>query len=161
MRPPAHLALAFLLALGLASNASAVNFPQDGHVDVFASLAVSETQDLLFGVVTDSDGTVTLDTNDAIADDPDEIHAGGTVRSGDYDITGEADQTVAVALTGSTTSGLTIGKFSTNQADLNNIRLDAGGAAVLTLGAELTVDSATVTTGEAQPLNFTIAVTYN
>ena len=161
MRPPAYLALAYLLAFGLASDASAVNFPHDGHVDVFTSLAVSETQDLLFGVVTDSNGTVTLDTNDAIADDPDGIHAGGTVRSGDYDITGEADQTVAVALTGSTTAGLTIGQFSTNQGDLNNVRLDAGGAAVLTIGADLTIEAATAATGEFQPLNFTIAVTYN
>ena len=161
MRPPAYLALGFLLALGLASNASAVSFPHDGHVDVFASLAVSESQDLLFGVVTDSDGTVTLDTNDAIAEDPEGIHAGGTVRSGDYDITGEADQTLAVTLTGSTTSGLTIGQFSTNQADLNNVRLDSGGATVLTIGANLTVDAATAATGEFQPLNFIIAVTYN
>lgn len=162
MRPPfPYLALTFLLALGVASNASAVNFPHDGHVDVFATLGVGETQDLLFGVVTDADGTVTLDINDAITADPSGIHAGGTVRSGDYDITGQANQTVAVSLTGSAAAGLTIATFTTNQADLNLVPLGVGGSVVLTIGADLAVDSATAAIGANQPLSFTVAVTYN
>jgi hypothetical protein len=156
-----YIALALCLALGISSTASAVNFAHDGHVDVFSALGVAETQDLLFGVVTDADGTVTLDTSDAITADPSGIHAGGVTASGDYDITGEANQTVTVVLTGSTTAGLTIGTFTTNQADLANVGLGAGGSVVLTMGADLTVNSAVATNGNNQPLNFTIAVTYN
>jgi hypothetical protein len=156
-----YIALALLLALGISSTASAVNFAHDGHVDVYTSLGVAETQDLLFGVVTDADGTVTLDTSDTITADPSGIHGGGVIASGDYDITGEANQTVTVVLTGSTTAGLTIGTFTTNQADLANVALGAGGSVVLTVGADLTVNSAVATTGSNQPLNYTIAVTYN
>ncbi len=161
MIPLRYLALALFLVTGMAPTAAAVNFPHDGHVNVFATLGVGETQDLLFGVVTDVDGTVTLDTSDTITADPNGIHAGGTVASGDYDITGEANQTVAVTLTGSTTNGLAIGTFTTNQADLATVPLGAGGSVVLTVGADLTVDSATATTGANQPLNYTIAVAYN
>ena len=116
---------------------------------------------MLFGVVTDSDGTVTLNTADTITADPNGIQVGGTVASGDYDISGEPNQTVAVALTGSTTNGLTIGNFTTNQADLNSVPLGAGGSIILTVGADLTIDSATAVAGTFQPLNYMIAVAYN
>ena len=155
------VAIACLLALGVAPAAGAVEFAHDGHVDVFAALGTAETQDMLFGVVTDSDGTVTLDTADTITADPNGIQVGGTVASGDYDISGEPNQTVAVALTGSTTNGLTIGNFTTNQADLNSVPLGAGGSIILTVGADLTIDSATAVAGTFQPLNYMIAVAYN
>jgi hypothetical protein len=159
--PLRYIALALFLALGISSTASAVNFPHNGHVDVFTSIGVAETQDLLFGVVTDADGTVTLDTSDAITADPSGIHAGGVVASGDFNLTGEINQTVAVVLTGSTTAGLTIGTFTSNQASLATVALGAGGSVVLTIGADLTVNSAVAVTGPFQPLNFTVAVTYN
>ncbi len=147
--------------MGIGSAAEAAEFPHDGHVDVFAALGAAETQDLLFGVVTDSDGTVTLDTSDSITADPNGIHVGGTVASGDYDITGEPNQTVAVAITGAAASGLEIGNFTTNHTDLNSVPIGPGGSVVLTVGADLTVDSATAVSGLFQPLNYTIAVTYN
>jgi hypothetical protein len=155
------VAIACLLALGIAPAAGAIDFAHDGHVDVFAALGTAETQDMLFGIVTDNDGTVTLDIADTITADPNGIQVGGTVASGDYDITGEPNQAVAVTVTGSTTSGLTIGNFTTNQADLNSVPLSAGGSIILTIGADLTVDSATAVTGIFQPLNYTIAVAYN
>ncbi len=162
MLPPLSIRLlAFCLCMGIGSAAEAVEFSQDGHVDVFAALGAAETQDLLFGVVTDSDGTVTVDTSDSITADPNGIHVGGTVASGDYNITGEPNQTLAVAITGSTTSGLAIGNFTTNQADLNSVPIRPAGSVVLTVGADLTIDSATAVAGIFQPLNYTIAVTYN
>ena len=155
------VAIACILALGLAPAARAIDFAHDGHVDVFAALGTAEAQDMLFGIVTDNDGTVTLDIADTITADPNGIQVGGTVTSGDYDISGEANQAVAVTLTGSTTNGLTIGNFTTNQADLNSVPLGAGGSIILTIGADLTVDSATAVAGIFQPLNYTIAVAYN
>ncbi len=161
MPPLRYVILTFFLAMGISPLAGAVDFAHDGHVDVFEALGVAETQDLLFGTVTDADGTVTLDINDTITADPAGIHVGGTVFSGDYNITGAANQTVTVVLTGTTTAGLTIGSFTTNQADLNNVNLGVGGSVVVTIGADLTVNSAVAVTGANQPLNFTIAVTYN
>ncbi|MEE9278857.1 MAG: DUF4402 domain-containing protein [Myxococcota bacterium] len=156
-----YFALGLLLAAGFSPSAAAVDFAHDGHVDVYAALGTAETQDLLFGIVTDADGTVTLDTADTITADPDGIHVGGTVASGDYALSGEPNQTLSVAITGSTTNGMTIGNFTTNQADLNSVPLGAGGSAILTVGADLTVDAATASVGTFQPLNYTIAVTYN
>ncbi len=153
--------LIFCLLLGIGAPAEAIDFAHDGHVDVFPAIGVAETQDMLFGVVTDSDGTVTLDASDSITADPNGIHAGGTVTSGDYDIRGEPNQTLGIAITGSTTSGLAVGNFTTNQADLNSVPIGAGGSVILTVGADLTVDSATAVPGIFQPLNYTIAVTYN
>ena len=149
------------LLLGISSSAGAIDFAHNGHVDVFPAIGTAETQDMLFGVVTDTDGTVTLDISDSITADPNGIHVGGTVASGDYDITGEPNQTLGIAITGSTTSGLAIGNFTTNQADLNSIPIGPAGSVVLTVGADLTVDSATAVAGIFQPLNYTIAVTYN
>ena len=156
-----RLALAFWITLGLSAVAGAVDFAHDGKVDILTALAVAETTELDFGTVADNDGTVTLDTSDTISSDPSGIHAGGTVASGDYTITGEPSTTVTVVLTGSTASGLTIGNFTSNQADLNNVALGGGGSVVLTLGADLTVVAATAAPGADQALNFTIAVTYN
>ncbi len=147
--------------MGIGSAAEAVEFSHDGHVDVYAALGAAETQDLLFGVVTDSDGTVTLDTSDSITADPNGIHVGGTVASGDYDLTGEPNQTLAIAITGSATGGLEIGNFTTNHTDLSSVPIGPAGSVVLTVGADLTVDSANAVTGIFQPLNYTIAVTYN
>ena len=155
-----YIALAFLLALGAASSASAVDFNHDGVIDIFAALAVAETIELDFGTAQDLDGTITLDINDTITADPGLIHAGGTVTSGVYTISGQASQTVAVSFTGSTANGLTIGTFTTDQADLNNVSLGAGSVAV-TIGADLTVVSATATTGADQLLAFTLSITYN
>lgn len=156
-----YIALAFLLALGAASSASAVDFNHDGVIDIFAALAVAETIELDFGTAQDLDGTITLDINDAITADPGLIHAGGTVTSGVYTISGQASQTVAVSFTGSAANGLTIGTFTTDQADLNNVSLGVGGSVAVTIGADLTVVSATATTGADQLLAFTLSITYN
>ncbi len=147
--------------MGIGSAVEAAEFPHDGHVDVYAALGAAELQDLLFGVVTDSDGTVTLDTSDSITADPNGIHVGGAVASGDYDLSGEPNQTLGIAITGSAAGGLAIGNFTTNQTDLSSVPIGPAGSVVLTVGADLTVDSATAVTGLFQPLNYTIAVTYN
>lgn len=154
-------ALAFLLAMGVASTASATDFNHDGVVDVYAALAVAETTELDFGIVQDLDGTVTLDVNDAITSDANSIHVGGTVLSGVYTVTGQINQSVAVSFTGSTASGLTIGTFTHDQGDINNVGLGAGGSAAVTIGADLTVNAAAAGTGTNQLLAFTVTVTYN
>ncbi len=153
--------LVFCMLVGISARAGATDFAHNGHVDVFSALGAAETQDLLFGVVMDSDGTVTLDTSDSITADPNGIHVGGTVASGDYDITGEPNQTIGIAITGTAISGLAIGNFTTNHTDLSSVPIGAAGSVVLTVGADLTVDSATAVTGIFQPLSYTIAVIYN
>lgn len=156
------LAAAVLLAAASVSPvATAADFNQDGVVDVYTALAVTETTELDFGTVSDNDGTVTLDTSDTISSDPNGIHAGGTVATGDYTITGEANQSVAVVLTGSTANGLTLGNFTTDQADLNNVSLGGGGSVVLAIGGDLTVNAASASPGTDQALNFTLGITYN
>ena len=99
--------------------------------------------------------------NDAITSDANGIHVGGTVASGVYTVTGEPNQTVAVSFAGSAANGLTIGTFTHDQADINNVGLGGGGSAAITLGADLTVDAATANTGTNQLLAFTVTVTYN
>ena len=156
-----YIAVAFCLAAGLTSSAGATDFAHDGVIDIFAALGVAETTELDFGAAEDADGTITLDISNTITADPAGIHQGGTVASGGYTISGEPSQVVAVVLTGSTASGLTIGTFTTDQADLNNVPLGVGGSVLLTIGADLTVASAAAAPGANQLLAFTIAVTYN
>ena len=156
-----RIALAFLLTVGFVSTASATDFAHDGVVDVYAALAVAETTELDFGIVQDLDGTVTLDVNDAITSDTNSIHVGGTIVSGVYTVTGQINQSVAVSFTGSTASGLTIGTFSHDQGDINNVALGVGGSAAITIGADLTVNAAAASTGNDQLLAFTVSVTYN
>ena len=156
-----HVALAFLLATGAASTASATDFNHDGVVDIFAALDVAETAELDFGTVQLITGTVTLGTGNSITADPNTIHIGDAVVSGVYTVTGEANQTVDVSLSGSVANGLTLGNFSSSPASLANLSLGAGGSTAVTIGADLTVDAGTASTGGGQLLAFTVTVTYN
>ena len=156
-----HLIMAVIVAVALSPTASAVDFNHDGVVDVKTAVTVAETTELDFGAVSDNDGTVTLGLADSITSDPNGIAAGGTVATGDYTITGESGALVTIVLTGSgPTSGLTIGNFTTDQADLNNVTI-TGGSIVLAIGADLTVAEATAAAGLNYPLNFTLGITYN
>lgn len=154
------IGLALCLMAGFSPLAAATDFNEDGNVDVYAALTVFETIEIDFGTVTDNDGTITLDLADTI-NDPSGIYvASDPATTGDYLLGGESGQTVAIVLTGSTTNGLTIGNFTTSEADLNNVTL-TGGSISLLIGADLTVASGTATAGPNQPLNFTIGITYN
>ena len=156
------IALTLCLLAGFSPLAAAFDFNHDGVVDVFAALGVAETTEMDFGTVSNNDGTVTLGTGDSITANPQLIHVtSSTVFTGDYTISGEANATVAVALTGSATAGLTIDTFTTDQGDLNNVPLGGGGSVVLAIGADLTVDSGTASPGTDLPLNFTLGITYN
>ena len=133
----------------------------NGLVDVQQALGLSENTQLDFGAVVDEDGTITLDLSDSISSDPAGISMGGTIASGDYTCTGSPDATVSVTLTGSSSAGLTIGNFTSSEPDLMSVSLGPLGSKDLTLGADLTVDSASASPGLDQPLDFTVTVNYN
>ncbi len=133
----------------------------NGRVDVYEVLGLIETTELDFGTVTDEDGTITLGLADSITSDANGISVGGTIASGVYDVTGQANTTVSMSLAGSTASGLTIGSFTSSEADLSTVSLGAGGLKAVTLGADLTVVSATAAPGADQALSFTVTVNYN
>ncbi len=148
------------LIFALNGVAHAIDFAHDGVVDVIQALAVAETTELDFGTVSDNDGTITLDLLDGITD-PSGISAGGTVASGVYTITGQSGNVVTVVLTvGAMPPGLLLANFTTSEADLANVTLTGGNAAI-TIGADLTITAATAAVGNDQVLNFTIGVTYN
>ncbi len=147
---------------GFSPIAGATDFLEDGTVDVFIALSVNEDTNLDFGAVTDEDGTIVLGLADSITSDPAGIHVGSsTVTTGDYTISGEPSQTVAIVLTGSAAGGLTIGPFTTSEADLNNVSLDGAGDVTVAIGASLTVSAAGATPGLDQSLAFTLGITYN
>ena len=133
----------------------------DGRVDVQQALGMSETTELDFGTVVDSDGTITLDLLNSISSDPAGISLGGNIVSGVYTCTGTPNETVSVTLMGSTSAGLTIGNFTSSEPDLAFVSLGPGGSKDLTLGADLTVNSASASPGLNQPLDFTVTVNYN
>ncbi|MCH6561610.1 MAG: DUF4402 domain-containing protein [Myxococcales bacterium] len=133
----------------------------NGRVDVYAALGVSETTELDFGLVALENGTITLGLSDSITSDTNGISYGGTIASGVYTVTGEASTTVSISLAGSSSSGLTIGTFTSSEADLGTVSLGAGGSNAVTLGADLTVAQGPASTGDDQALNFTITVNYN
>ncbi len=148
------------LIFALNGVAHAIDFAHDGKVDVIQALAVAETTELDFGTVSDNDGTITLDLVDGITD-PSGIHAGGTVASGVYTITGQSGNVVTVVLTaGAMPAGLDMDNFTTSEADLALVTL-TGGTLALTIGADLTVTAASALVGADQVLAFTIGVTYN
>ena len=148
------------LIFALNGVAHAIDFAHDGKVDVIQALAVAETTELDFGTVSDNDGTITLDLADGITD-PSGIHAGGTVASGVYTITGQSGNVVTVVLTaGAMPAGLDMDNFTTSEADLALVTL-TGGTLALTIGADLTVTAASAVVGADQVLAFTIGVTYN
>ncbi len=66
-----------------------------------------------------------------------------------------------MSLAGSTAAGLTIGSFTSSEADLSTVSLGAGGVKAVTLGADLTVASGPASPGADQALDFTITVNYN
>ncbi len=133
----------------------------DGEVDMYAQLGLSETTELDFGTVTDENGTITLGLSDSITSDANGISIGGTIASGVYTVTGQANVTVSMSLAGSSAAGLTIGSFTSSEADLGTVSLGAGGSNAITLGADLTVASATAPPGANQALSFTVTVNYN
>ncbi len=154
------IALTLCLLAGFSPLAAATDFNETGLVDIFTALAVNQDTALDFGAVSDNDGTVTLGLTDNIAADPSGIHVPSSIfTTGDFTITGQAAQTVAVTITGSgPTAGLTIGNFNTDQGapPLAGLALPI----TLAIGADLTVDSASAAPGNDQNLNFTIGVTY-
>ncbi len=133
----------------------------NGRVDVYKVLGLSETTELDFGTVTDEDGTITLGLSNSITSDANGISIGGTIASGVYDVTGEANATVSMSIAGSSAAGLTIGSFTSSEADLSTVSLGAGGLKAVTLGADLTVASATAAPGADQALSFIVTVNYN
>ena len=133
----------------------------NGRVDVYEVLGLSETTELDFGTVSDNNGTITLGLGDSITSDASGISLGGTIASGVYTVTGQANATVSMSLAGSSAAGLTIGSFTSSEADLSTVSLGAGGSNAVTLGADLTVASATAAPGADQLLSFTITVNYN
>lgn len=165
MRKHLILTLAALLVASPFSQVLALDSAQDGVVDVFIALSVAETVELDFGAVIDADGTITLDTSDTIASDPAGIHQGGTVASGVYTITGQPSTAVDVDITPANANGLLLSNFTTDVGGgvfpLVGVMIDGVGDLAMTLGADLEVQSGTAAPGANQPLNFTIAVTYN
>ncbi len=111
--------------------------------------------------MTDNDGTITLDLSDSISSDPGSISLGGTIASGIYTVTGTANETVSITLMGSTSAGLTIGNFTSSEPSLSTVSLGGSGSKAITLGADLTVASATAAPGADQALSFTFTVNYN
>ncbi len=165
MRKNLILTLAALLVATPFTQVMALDSAQDGVVDVFIALAVAETVELDFGAVIDADGTVTLDTADTIASDPNGIHQGGTVASGVYTITGQPSTAVDVDITPANANGLLLSNFTTDVGGgvfpLVGVMIDGVGDLAMTLGADLEVQSGTAAPGANQALNFTITVTYN
>ena len=105
-------------------------------------------------ITLDPDGTISADASGIVV-------PGGTIAAGDYTISGQSGNLVQVVLSADgMPAGLTLTNFTTLPADLSNIAL-SGGSLNFTIGADLTVDSGSVATGNDQALNFTIAVTYN
>ena len=156
-----RFASSLALILGSCSPGYAVDFAQNGKVEVITALNVTESTELDFGAVADNDGTITLNLTDTISADPSGIHKGGTAASGHYTVTGEPNKSVTIGFAGSTANGLTIGSFTTSQADPNNVALGGAGSVLITIGADLTVDAATATEGSDHLLSFTVSVTYN
>ncbi len=133
----------------------------DGRVDVLQALGLSETTQLDFGTVVDQDGTITLDLSNSISSDPGGISLGGIIASGVYNCTGTPNTTVSVTPMGSTSAGLTIGTFTSSEPSLLTVSLGGTGSKNITLGADLTINSASASPGLDQPLSFTITVNYN
>ena len=133
----------------------------DGRVDVQEAIGLSETIELDFGVVVDADGTIRLGLADSIISDPSGISVGGSIASGVYTFTGTPNAIVSASLSGSSSAGLTLGNFTSAEADLGTISLGPSGSHDVTLGADLTVAGASAAPGSNQLLPFTISVSYN
>ncbi len=157
------VSLSAVLGLIFALNgvAHAIDFAHDGKVDVIQALAVAETTELDFGAVSDNDGTITLDLLNTISVDASGIAAGGSPASGVYTVSGKDGNVVTVVLTaGAMPAGLDMDNFTTSEADLANVTLTGGNAAI-TIGADLQVTAAAAGVGNDQLLAFTVGVTYN
>ncbi len=161
--PGADQALALTIAVEYKAGCSGTpaNSNFNGRVDVYAVICMSEDTELDFGLVALANGTITLGLADSITSDANGISYGGTIASGVYTVTGEANATVSMSLTGSGGSGLTIGTFTSSEADLGTVSLGAGGSNAVTLGADLTVAQGPASAGDDQALHFTITVNYN
>ena len=154
-----------LAVLSLATGAFAIDFPLTGVVDVFANLSVTEVTQMDFGIVLDRDGSVTLDLADNVADGGNDVYAGGTPASGDYQIAGEAGQVVNLTLESATGfTGLAMSNFTVNAgagaATFPTTGTLTGGTLDIIVGADLTVTAADATPSVDQSLSFTIGVAY-
>ena len=155
----ATTALMICLVAGLSTVAAATDFGEDGVVDVYAALAVTESVEIDFGTVTDNDGVITLTLVNTIVGDASGIHVGSsTPVTGSYIVSGQAGAAVGIDINGSTTAGLEIKNFTTDAGVLPL----AGQILPITLavGADLEVFSGTAAPGNDQPLNFTVSVNY-
>ncbi len=132
-------------------------------VQIKAEVSITTDQQMDFGQLADKDGSVTLGLADTITADPDIIHFGGSPYSGIYTLTGDPDTLVDISVTAQTSDGFSLASFISSEGNLPliGVALNSGGFLVLTLGATLTLDSATAIVGSGQSIAFTITSTYN
>ncbi len=142
---------------------AAPNPDREPEVQPAVAVSISTDQQMDFGQLADKDGTVTLGLADSITSDPSLIHYGGSPYSGIYSLTGDPSTLVDISVSTSSSNGFTLASFISSEGNLPliGVTLDGSGNLVLTVGATLTLDSATATVGSGQSVSFTITSTYN
>ena len=128
-----------------------------------AEVSISTDQQMDFGQLAKKDGSVTLGLGDSITADPDLIHYGGSPYSGIYTLTGDPSTAVDISVSSTSSNGFTLDTFASSEGaiPLIGVLLSPAGELVLTVGATLTIDSATAIIGSGQTISLTITSTYN
>jgi hypothetical protein len=154
-----------ILPCGKFSTLQASPFPEDDlEVRRDAAVSIIYDQQMDFGQLALSDGSVTLGLSDSIINDPDIIYYGGSAYSGIFTITGDLGVAVDVSIVAIPSNGLTLSSFVSSEGNmpLTGVLLSpTTGELVLTLGATLTVDRMQASVGSGQTISFTITSTYN
>ncbi|MEZ4389269.1 MAG: DUF4402 domain-containing protein [Candidatus Krumholzibacteriia bacterium] len=158
------MALAFLALTG---SAFAFDLATNALVEIVEGLSVSETTALNFGQLALNNGSVVIDPEDGSTTDAANLILDATdVSQGVFAVTGLTAWDVQVDCTaGAMPAGITLGTFTADWADAGaagavpHTRTMAADAENVEIGATLTVDRTTASTGSAT-LPYTVSVTF-
>lgn len=158
------MAVAFL---ALTSSAFAVDLSTNALVEIVEGLSVAESTALNFGQLALNNGAVTIAAEDAAVTDAANLVVDATnLTQGVFAVTGLTAWDVQVDCTaGTMPAGLTLATFTADWADAGAeaavpaTRTMAADSENVEIGATLTVDRTTATTGAAS-MPYTVSVTF-
>ena len=155
------VALAALLTT-LPSSAKAAELPTHALVDIISSINVVEDTPLDFGGLILSDGSVTVSPSGLVTADVNNLVAAPTQTAGSFTISSMVGAQIEISFTTpSSTNGLSLSDFAwsirgNTSSPVEVTQVDE----VMTLGATLTVNTASALVGNNQQIPYTVTVAF-
>ena len=150
-----------------AGSAGAIDLVTSASVDIIEGITVAQTQALNFGVLVLNNGTVIVAAADGATTDTDFLISDATnITQGTFDVTSTIGSDLSVTcVAGTPPTGITLDAFTASWAAGVEAAVPVSSTMVaateeVEIGASITIDRTTASTGAAVSLPYTVSVTF-